>query len=151
MNQARPLFCTLNLRRRRRRLSLLYVCYFFVMSFMLLRVFLHSVILIVYKRCARFTGNQRHTMHQAFCNFIFGRFVCAQRISFFLEYIPLLIWMAVCTFVWSAQQNKWTIRAYICTKKATKEKEQYTHDNEKVTFAKELQRNCDYKTRKYII
>lgn len=37
---------------------------------------MHDVILIVYKRCARFTGKRWHTMHQAFCNFILSLWPC---------------------------------------------------------------------------
>lgn len=72
-------------------------------------------------------------MHQAFCNFIFGRVFY---FIFFYRYVYSLVALFLC-LLFESRQNKWTIRK---DKKGQQKKREgnkkmnKTHDNEKVTL-----------------
>lgn len=104
------------------------------------RVFLHFVILIVYKRCARFTGNQRGTQ-------------CI-KLFVILSLVVLVVFVSAVFLCWNSSSH--SVGSGFCSESASEQMNNSniqkrprhnttdTHDNEEVTFAKESQRNCGY-------
>lgn len=103
---------------------------------------LHAVILIVYKRCARFTGKRWHTMHQAFCNFIFILSV----VTFGSVFSSSLWVYSLESFVWIASEqmnNSKDKKGHMkLTKKEKIIRQKNTRQWKSDAYEKELQRNC---------
>lgn len=133
MNRARPLFYLKSFFMSFMR------CIFFTLSSVL---FMHDVILIVYKRCARFTGKRWHTMHQAFCNFILSLWPCISQVKK-LQHSHKTRTLG--SFVWIASEQMNNSK----DKKGHMEKGKNDTTMKKWRLQKELQRNCKRETRKY--